>query len=279
MPPSVDDELDINEQAKSREDLPDVHWDEVLPENIRKQLHSKATTKKVHLVVSLILFLKLPLFHLFVHLFSSDDLAIKQKAGNFLRINGSADPSSDAYFPAKTLYRLWHSRFDCRERLHSLIVTPCALELAESESNKGIRSPELRINLGKLTLKDVREKLRPGELLKTYREMCPFTIKVLLAFAASPNKHRRYNLPLASQTDPDTVSTETASSLSAEDEVDDADELEDDGLEEEEAFDVDEEGESSGWSNWRTDPQWAGFARCPEHVRNLFICCGISLQK
>lgn len=238
-----------------------VKWSAVLPQDVLKQLKSKSTAKKVQLVVSLILFLKLPFAPLLWHLFETDDTAVKQRAGTFLKTNGNSQLDSDAYFAPRKLFHLWHTRFDfCRNNIHELLVKPCALRIAELESNKGIRAKDLQIKLSKLTMKDVREFLKPGTLIQRYRDLFPFTYDVLLAFISSPNKYRRYNMTAPND---------------AEQLAQDDDEWDDNGLEDDETLDGEEE--SWGWSNWRGDPQWAGFARCPLHVRRclaLFsVCC------
>lgn len=253
FPPS----LSAMEPAESEGELT-VNWSSVLPQDVKKQLNAKSTAKKIQLVVSLILFLKLPFAPLLWYLFESDQPAVKQRAGTFLRTNGNSHPDSDAYFAPRKLFHLWHTRFDfCRKSVHELLVKPCAVRIAELESNKGITAKDLSIKLSKLTMKDVRELLHPGKLIHRYRELFPFTFDILLAFTASPNKYRRYNMD--SKRDGTEAIPDKEDPL-----VQDYDEWDDDGLEDDETLGE----EDKPWSSdWRSDPQWAGFARCPLHVR------------
>ena len=62
-----------------------VKWSTIVPQNVLNQLKGKSTVKKVQLVVSLILFLKLPFAPLLWYLFESDEPAVKQRAGIFLK--------------------------------------------------------------------------------------------------------------------------------------------------------------------------------------------------
>ena len=161
--------------------LDEVDWAQILPANVRSKASRNSTKKiptanKVQLVVSLILYLKLPFAPLLLFLFESRDERIRQKAGNFLAVKESWAPAADtdgsdamAYqAPAAKLYSLWHGwSASVRGMLHEHFVKPCALEIALEESDKGTQAKDfkLRINLSQLTMHDVREVLRPGNLL------------------------------------------------------------------------------------------------------------------
>ncbi len=182
-------------EAATDEDKIAVNWAAVLPQDVQRQLNSKSTIKKVQLIVSLILFLELPFAPLLWYIFESEDSAVKQRAGTFLRTSGNTQRDSDVHFPPRKLFNLWHTWFAfCRNSLHEFLVKPCALRITEAESNEGTNAADLRIKLSQLTMKDVREVLHPGRLLERYWELFPFTFRLLLAFLSSKNRYRRYNM-------------------------------------------------------------------------------------
>lgn len=245
----------VEEDAASDTAVEEVDWSKLLQKKVAKKLHAKSRIEKIALVVSLILFLQLPLAPLLLFMFRSDEAKVKQLAGNFLRGRSDATPGDDTHFPAATLYSIWHERFKkCRDKLHKYIIEPCTFELVKAESDRGISSPDLKVKLGQLTMKDIREALNPGKLLRKYVDLFPFMNAILLAFCATSNRYRKYNMRGKPRT---------------EDDDDDMPELigiEDDGLEEDEIIPPGDEDEE--WKDWRSDPRWAGFSRCPLHVRS-----------
>ena len=242
----------------------EVDWHAILPPHEREQARTKTRAEKIWMVISLILYLKLPLAPLILCLFETDNEKVKQLSGNFLRGTSVADPETDmgTFFPAAKLYSLWHGRFKtCREKLHKYIVEPCAKEIIEAESNAGIRCPDLKVTLTALTMKDIKSVLNPGTLLQKYMSLFPFMYSLLMVFCASPNRHRKYNIP-RQQAQKDT----SAQSDDAEDAAGDTGGLGDDGLEDDELLQPEDE-DDVGWTDWRKDPRWKGFSRCPLHVR------------
>ncbi|KLO12438.1 hypothetical protein SCHPADRAFT_795811, partial [Schizopora paradoxa] len=149
---------------------------------------------------------------------------------------------------------------NCREKLHKYIVEPCAMDIIKAESDKGIRCPDLKVTPTTLTMKDIKSVLNPGKLLQTYMSLFPFMYSLLMVFCASPNRHRKYNLPRQRA-----QKEALAPSDDAEDVNDDADGLGDNGLEDDEKLQPEDE-EDVGWTDWRKDPRWEGFSRCPLHA-------------
>lgn len=252
------------------------NWDNILPLHERVQARTKTRTEKIWMVISLISYLQLPLAPLLLCLFESKNSKAKHLSGNFLRGTSTADPESDmgTFFPAAKLYFLWHSRFKrCREKLHKYVVEPCAKDIIEAESNEGIRCPGLKVTLTTLTIKDIKSVLDPETLLQTYMKLFPFMYTLLLVFCASPNHHRKYNLGrrrnLKSVRGATSVEAPLGEAESGTDGMDADAGLGDTGLEDDEILNSEDEiGE--GWTDWRKDSRWAGFSRCPLHVRDLF---------
>lgn len=227
------------------------NWFSILP----PEFSNLNPEQKVHLVVSLIMYLMVPLHSLLWFLFESPDPDIKMRASSFLKIQGHASPGSENEFAPKKLYRLWHDRFPkCRKALHSSIVVPCAHEMALAESNRGISDPALKVKLSKLGMSSIRDILNPGELIDKYREMFTFMFPLLETFAAAPNEYRR-------------KMEARKSKCKTKKQNDDIDDIEDSaaGLEDGEIVD---EGWGSAY-DWRSNPKWAGFSTCPHYVSSL----------
>lgn len=222
------------------------------------------------MVISLILYLQLPLAPLLLCLFETNNTKAKQLAGNFLRGTNTADPEANmgTFFPAAKLYFLWHHRFKhCHKKLHKYIVEPCSKDIVEDESNKGIRCPDFKVTLTTLTMKDIRTVLDPGTLLQKYMELFPFMYALLMVFCASPNRHRKYNLGRRRKAAQDRRTTEASLGNNG---TDAEAGLGDTGLEDDEFLEPEDE-EGLAWTDWRKDSRWAGFSRCPLHVRAFLL--------
>lgn len=71
--------------------------------------------------------------------------------------------------------------------------------MAADESNKLIEHPKLRIKLKSLTIKGVRDLLRPERIFEIYQQCTPFTWSLLLEFTSRPNKYRRQTVGKSSR--------------------------------------------------------------------------------
>jgi hypothetical protein len=152
---------------------------------------SYSIEQKFHLIFSLIIYLGVSLAKFLSFAFESTIPDIRNRAGRFLGFTPSA-LSEDAQFPPRALFKLWHDKFpDARQKLHELIVAPCAHEMAVDESNKLIEHPALKIKLKSLTMEGVRDLLKPERIFEIYQESAPFIWSLLLEFTSRPNKYRR----------------------------------------------------------------------------------------
>lgn len=143
---------------------------------------------KIHLVVSLILFLGVPLKDLLHFLFSSSIHKVRALSGQFIAFH----PDYAIPFGPSDVYNLWHEKFArCRERLHTEIVEPCAHKIVLAESTKCLKDKSLKIRIKDLTMDTIRRLLNPMELTAKYRSLAPFTFKLLEIFTTSPNDYRR----------------------------------------------------------------------------------------
>ncbi|KAI0691455.1 hypothetical protein C8T65DRAFT_745440 [Cerioporus squamosus] len=161
-------------------------WQAALGANVPTQLEDR-----LHLVVSLIIFLTLPIGRLLIFIFSSDIKSVKTRAGIFLGHNKTSQKPDEVFLPA-TVYQLWHTRWPkSRKLLHRLLVEPCARELAVQESDHIIRHPGFRIQMKTLTMATIRALMNPTEILKIIQKKAPFTYGYLYAFTMAPNEYRR----------------------------------------------------------------------------------------
>ncbi|TFK81402.1 hypothetical protein K466DRAFT_604525 [Polyporus arcularius HHB13444] len=104
------------------------------------------TEAKIHLVLSLVTFLALPLHELFIYIFSCDIKSVKARATRFLTYQP----------PATFRHERWPHSI---QNLHDMVVQPCAEEIALKESDNIINDSSFKIKLHTLTIARMRELL------------------------------------------------------------------------------------------------------------------------
>lgn len=212
-----------------------LYWEKHLP-----GMQDSDLDTKLHLIASLIIFLSVTVQQTLLFIFSSDIPAVKARASRFMGYF-STTKNEDLRFPPSTLYQLWHSRWpQARPHLHAMIE-PCAHEIALEESNWIIKDPTFQIRISSLTVKGIRELLRPETLVEKFKNAAPFMFGLMHTFSASPNKYRRYR---RRGVEPDDWDDEPA--------------MEEDSVGE-------EEGSSEGKDWWKG---YDGFSRNPIFVSN-----------
>jgi hypothetical protein len=225
-------------------DYGDAFWVNTIPD-----LRGASLQAKVHLVFSLICFLKVSLYQILKFSFESDIKAVKDKASIFMGYSPTAGPLEIHRFPPALMLHLWSTRWPtaCQKHFRAMI-TPYAADIALQESNQLITDPSLRIPLKEITVEGIQNILKPEMLVKTYREKAPFIFSVLHTFAASPNRYRGKKARKAKQ----------GTSISAKPllSIDDSDEEED------------LEASIGSDSEWKND--YPGFSRNPLLVCTLF---------
>jgi hypothetical protein len=165
----------------------DDFWVNAIPD-----LRKSSLTTRIHLVFSLLCFLKVSLYQLLKFSFSSDIKAVKDKASIFMGYNSTGGPWEIDKFPPALMLHLWSTRWPtaCHKHFKDMI-TPYASEIALRESNRLIADPLLRISLKEITIEGVQNLMKPETLITTYRENAPFVFSILHIFAASPNPYRK----------------------------------------------------------------------------------------
>lgn len=160
-------------------------WEEHLSDIDTKDLETK-----LHLVMSLLIFLGISFQKFLRFMFSSDISSVRTRASRFMGYTPSAKQEDNSFYPG-TIFNLWHSRWpDSRPHLHQMIE-PCAHEIALEESDRIIQDSGLQIRMSKLTLKGIRNLLNPKALMEKIKDLAPFVWGILHTFSASPNKYRR----------------------------------------------------------------------------------------
>lgn len=145
---------------------------------------------KLHLILSLVLFLGVSVRQLVEFIFTTEIKAVKEKASYFMARRKPTGPGQEQFGPA-VIFQLWHDRWPkVKAYLHDMII-PCAHEIALEESNNIISDPDLQIQVKKLTVASIRDLLRPEKIAEKYKAAAPFIFGLLYTFSASPNRYRR----------------------------------------------------------------------------------------
>lgn len=165
----------------------DVFWVNTIPD-----LRKASMKTRLHLVFSLVCFLKVSLFQLLKFTFESDIKVVKDKSSVFMGYTTSAGPLEIHRFAPALMMHLWSTRWPsvCRKHFRDMI-TPYASEIALRESNHLISDPSLHISLKEITVEGIENILKPETLVTAYQEKAPFIFNILHTFAASPNPYRK----------------------------------------------------------------------------------------
>jgi hypothetical protein len=153
---------------------------------------------KLHLLVSLMMFLSVTIQQLLVFMFSTDIKAVKDRASRFMGYFPTG--MGGVHFAPTAVFELWHKRWPgSRNYLHDMII-PCAHEIVLEESDRIIKDSTLRVRIKDLKISDLRDLLHPDKLVTKYQTSAPLTFGLMTMFAASPNKYRKEKSSRASTT-------------------------------------------------------------------------------
>ncbi|KAJ6630735.1 hypothetical protein B0H10DRAFT_1938899 [Mycena sp. CBHHK59/15] len=140
-----------------------TYWEDKLGD-----LSNESLNTKLHLILSLVLFLGVSVCHLLVFIFTTQIKPVKDRAAQFL-----------GYTPSHT--------------------DPNTKAIMLEESNRVITDISLQICIKDLTISRIRELLDPSKLADKYCTLAPFFFELLHVFVASPNKYRKYNMGHSSE--------------------------------------------------------------------------------
>jgi hypothetical protein len=213
---------------------------------------------KLHLILSLVIFLGVSVQHLLNFIFSTDVKSVRDRASRYMGFTPSAMDDSSQFHPS-ALYQLWHENWpNSRKHLHQMIK-PCANEIILQESDRIITDPALQVRIKDLTISDLRGLLAPDKLIKKYQDNAPFMFELMRTFSASPNKYRKSRTRKEAREGESRAFDNQDSGSGSEDEWNDDPNLD---------FDTEDRG-----TDWWNDIE--GFSRNPIHVRdshNVLVC-------
>ncbi|KAJ7463567.1 hypothetical protein FB451DRAFT_1562055 [Mycena latifolia] len=146
------------------------YWEERLGDLPKASLDTK-----LHLILSLGIFLNVSVRHLLVFIFTSEIKPVKDLAH---------------------MFSVWLDR--CKSPVQrgqiAQMITPVAKAVVLEESDRVIHDVSLQIRIKDLTISRIRELLDPSKLAAKYRALAPFFFELLHVFVASPNRYRKYNM-------------------------------------------------------------------------------------
>ncbi|KAJ7170299.1 hypothetical protein C8R43DRAFT_944818 [Mycena crocata] len=135
---------------------------------------TKSPDSKVHLILSLVIYLSVSIRHLLTFIFTSDIKPVKDRAARFLGYTPThTDP--DGRFPMAHIFLLWLEQ--CTSPVQQeqilLMITPVAKAAVLADSNNVSKDVSLQ------------------KLADKYRALAPFFFKLVYVFVASPNDYRK----------------------------------------------------------------------------------------
>jgi hypothetical protein len=164
---------------------PVFDWDTILRIDVT-QLDS---SEKVLMVYSLAQYLGLTLLTLLTGLFESEAKPLWEDVKRFYscRMNNGLVQE----FGPLRIWNIWVQYSNTLEQhLMDHVVKPTALHMGRREMYSAVRDPLLKVNLSKITLKEVCETLDPRLLQQKYERSTPFIFEFLIHLIETPNQYR-----------------------------------------------------------------------------------------
>ncbi|KAJ7145300.1 hypothetical protein C8R43DRAFT_1129975 [Mycena crocata] len=156
---------------------------------------TKSLDTKLHLILSLVIYLSVSIRHLLTFIFTSEIQSVKDRAARFLGYTPThTDPRGR--FPAAYIFSLWLAR--CKSPVQReqilLMITPVAKAAVLADSDNVIKDVSLQIRIKDFTISGIRDLLDPSKLADKYRVLAPFFFELVYVFVASPNDYRNYHM-------------------------------------------------------------------------------------
>jgi hypothetical protein len=165
----------------------DAFWVNQIPDFRQANLQTR-----LHLVFSLLCFLKVSLYQLLKFTFESDIKRVKDKASIFMGYHAQRGPLESHRWAPALMMHLWSTRWPglCHKHFKDMVL-PYATEIALHESDRLITEKSLQVSLKDVTIESIQNILKPETLATIYQDKAPFTFQILHTFAASPNPYRK----------------------------------------------------------------------------------------
>ncbi|KAJ7493794.1 hypothetical protein FB451DRAFT_1077509 [Mycena latifolia] len=235
------------------------YWEKNLP-----GIQKLGPEAKLHLILSLVIFLGVSIRPLLVFIFESPIQAVSDRASRFLGYSPSAD-DPHMQFPPSHIFSIWTERCTSAAQHNQMreMITPLAHAIVLEESDNIIKDPLLQIRLKDLTIARMRELIQPGMLADKYQDSAPFLYGLLQTFSASPNRYRREKQQREERQKAD--ESESGSDSSS---VHESNEARDPDWEDDPDIEFDEAGAAESTPEWES---FEGFSRNPVFATILAI--------
>ncbi|PPQ88111.1 hypothetical protein CVT26_015015 [Gymnopilus dilepis] len=148
------------------------YWTNMLGKDARKM----TLEDRLHLLLSLLIFLQLSLTKVLEFIFTSKVNEVRTRASIFMAHRPSA-ATDEAKFAPQVTFRAWQQNFPDSRKYLGKTVAAFAQKIATEESDRVINDPGLKVKMKTLTLKDIQSFLEPEHIMNMYREHAPFTCK------------------------------------------------------------------------------------------------------
>ncbi|PPQ98955.1 hypothetical protein CVT24_003582 [Panaeolus cyanescens] len=169
-----------------------IFWNE----RLGPEFQSARLENKLHLCISLLIYLSVPLLDYMEFIFTSKILAIRRRTGRFMGFYESASDKERQFAPA-VIFQALHKHFPSSlEHVHAMFI-PCIKQIIHEESDNIITDKSFSIPVKQLTYSSFDDILSPGRLEHLYRERAPVMWSILETFVTAPNRYRRENKILA----------------------------------------------------------------------------------
>jgi hypothetical protein len=161
-------------------------------------LSNASLDNKLHLILSLVIFLAVSIRELLVFIFTTELKPVKDHAARFLGYSPTRD-DLNLRFPAAHIFSVWLEQCHIPDQRAQMrfTITPLAKVMVLEDSDRVIKDVSLQIRVNNLTISGIRELLDPSKLAAKYRALAPFFFEPLEVFTASPNKYRKYEKELS----------------------------------------------------------------------------------
>ncbi|KAF8805014.1 hypothetical protein BYT27DRAFT_7169609 [Phlegmacium glaucopus] len=119
-----------------------VYWEGILGHDVRKM----PLERRLHLVLSLVIFLQISVAKLLYFIFTSTVDEVKMRSSRFMGYTPSAT-TEDLKFPPGMVFRTWLENFPDAEEHMLNMIEPFAQATVVKESDKMIRDVELKVKI------------------------------------------------------------------------------------------------------------------------------------
>jgi hypothetical protein len=156
------------------------YWEDIFGKNKPKF----SFEERLHLTFSLLIFLNVSIARFLTFTFTCKINEVRNRAARFMGYTPTAS-TLDEQFAPQAILRAWYDEFPKAQEHLNDIIKPWAYQIVQDESDQLIKASSLQMKIKSLTLKEIRDLLRPETILTKYQELAPFTWELFHTFTAS----------------------------------------------------------------------------------------------